>query len=44
MINKIGLDYVEYVNILGRIMTKEVQVKLSLAMPLPWQSIIHQEE
>jgi hypothetical protein len=38
MIDKIGLDDVEYVNILGGMMTKDVQVKLNLG--LPWQSSI----
>jgi len=42
MINKVGLDDVEYVKILGRMMTKDVQVELSLG--LPWQSSIHQKE
>jgi hypothetical protein len=42
MINKVRLDDVVYVNILGRMMTKNVQVELSLG--LPWQRSIHQEE
>ena len=42
MIDKIGLDDVEYVNILGRMTTKDVQVKLNLG--LSWQSSIQQEE
>jgi len=33
MINKIGLDDVEYVCILGRMMIKDVQVKLNLELP-----------
>jgi len=33
MINKIGLDDVEYVCILGRMMIKGVQVKLNLELP-----------
>jgi hypothetical protein len=32
MIDKIGLVDVEYVNILGRVMTKDVQVKLNLGL------------
>jgi hypothetical protein len=42
MIDKIELDDVEYVNILGRMMTKDVQVKLNLGVS--WQSSIQQEE
>jgi len=42
MIDKIGLDDVEYVTILGRMMTKDVQVKLNLG--LPWQAAFNKRK
>ena len=42
MIDKTGLDDVEYSNILGRMMTEDIQVKLNLG--LLWQSSIQREE
>jgi hypothetical protein len=42
MIDKIGLADEEYVCILGRMMIKDVQVKLNLG--LPWQSSIYLEK